>query len=120
MNAGHVIKNCFSGFYALLRDPAGVMCLLVLGLVSFLALKGKIGDMAFSACCTMIPAVVVLMKHRAFRGSDIDEPAPSPPEPMVIPAPPAVVAPDVAATPIAPSTATVTIPLANLPVRGIL
>src|SRR5271155_593765 len=89
MNVGHVIKNCFSGFYALLRDPAGIMCLLVLGIVSFLCFKGKVGDVAFSACCTLIPAVIAMLKHKSFSGSDIDACPPPPPyDPGAVPAPP--------------------------------
>lgn len=120
MNVGHVIKNCFSGVYALLRDPAGTICLLVLGIVSFLCFRGKVSDVAFSACCTLIPAVIALLKHQSFSGSDID--APPPPDPSAIPAPPVVPAIDPNATPQAPTTTTVTttttIPLANLPTRG--
>jgi hypothetical protein len=125
MNVGHVIKNCFSGFYALLRDPAGIMCLLVLGIVSFLCLKGKVGDVAFSACCTLIPAVIAMLKHKSFSGSDIDQcpPAPPVPDPSVVPAP-VVVAPSVDPT-VAPDpsttttvTTTTTIPLVGLPARG--
>ena len=123
MNVGHVIKNCFSGVYALLRDPAGTICLLVLGIVSFLCFRGKVSDVAFSACCTLIPAVIALLKHKSFSGSDIDQcPPPPPPDPSAIPAPPVVPAIDPNATPQAPTTTTVTttttIPLANLPTRG--
>lgn len=67
MNVGHVIKNCFSGVYALLRDPAGTICLLVLGIVSFLCFRGKVSDVAFSACCTLIPAVIALLNIKVFQ-----------------------------------------------------
>lgn len=120
MNVGHVIKNCFSGVYALLRDPAGTICLLVLGIVSFLCFRGKVGDVAFSACCTLIPAVIAMLKHKSFSGSDIDQ-CPPPPDPAVVPVPPAVAPtpdPTVAPAPVTPPTATVTIPLASLPTRG--
>lgn len=125
MNVGSVIKNCFSGVYALLRDPAGTICLLVLGVVSFLCFKGKVSDVAFSACCTLIPAVIAMLKHKSFSGSDIDACPPAPPAP---PADPTVVSPTApASAPVpdpvvapTPSTTTITttIPLANLPIRG--
>jgi hypothetical protein len=111
MNVGHVIKNCFSGVYALLRDPAGTICLLVLGIVSFLCFRGKVSDVAFSACCTLIPAVIALLKHQSFSGSDIDAP---PPDAVPVTMSPLIVSPATIAT-----TAK-TIPLTNLPPRGTL
>jgi len=70
----------FDGLGALLRDPAGTICLLALCAVSVLCLKGKVGDVAFSACCTLIPAVIAMLKHKSFAGADIDQvPPPAPP-----------------------------------------
>lgn len=77
MKALQILKNIFAGVYALCMDPAGTVCLLSLMVVTFLAMHGKIGDVAAAAAFTMIPAVTVLMKHRSFSGADIDQPAPA-------------------------------------------
>jgi len=69
----NVIVKCFSGLYALLQDPAGIICLLALAIVSALCWFHRVGDVSFSACCTLIPAVIAMLKHKAFSGSDIDQ-----------------------------------------------
>jgi hypothetical protein len=74
-----VIKNCFSGLAALLADPIGTLLLLCLAAVSILALRGKVSDMAVCGCFTLISGLGVLMKHRAFSGSDLDRPPLPPP-----------------------------------------
>jgi hypothetical protein len=72
-----VSQNCLNGLYQLLADPAGVICLLSLAIVTMLALDKRIGDVAIAACFTMIPAVAAMLKHKAFNGGSIDQPVPS-------------------------------------------
>jgi hypothetical protein len=67
-----------NGFFALCRDPAGTIALLVLTIVTVLCLKGKIGDVSFAAVCSMLPVVIAALKHRSFSGSDIDQEPPNP------------------------------------------
>ena len=71
----------FDGLGALLADPAGTIAILVLTIATILCLKGKIGDVSFAAVCTFLPAVIAVLKHKSFSGSDIDTPAPNPPPP---------------------------------------
>jgi len=75
-----VLKNCVSGIYSLLQDPAGTLCLLSLSAVTFLAFHGKLGDIATAACFTLISSLAVLMKHKSFQNTEInDTPIPTPP-----------------------------------------
>ena len=70
----NVIKNCLNGIYTLLQDPAGVLCLLSLAIVSFLCYKGHVGDVAFAATTSLLSTLAVIMKHKSFSGSDLDNP----------------------------------------------
>lgn len=67
------ILSMFQGIHQLLMDPAGTICLLVLGAVSFLCYEKRIGDVSFAAVAGIVPAVVALVKHSSFNGADIDK-----------------------------------------------
>jgi hypothetical protein len=68
-----VLKNIFRGLYLLFQDPAGALCLISLCIVSFLCYRGKVGDIAFAATCTLLSGLAVIMKHKSFSGSDLDQ-----------------------------------------------
>lgn len=106
----NIICNCFAGLYCLVQDPAGIMCLLALFIVSGLCWFHRVGDVSFAACCTLIPAVIAMLKHRSFSGSDLDNtlpvpatlPLPPPPDPVTEPPPPDNTAKPVVGSPDAP------------------
>jgi c-di-AMP phosphodiesterase-like protein len=72
-----IVKNCLSGLYALVMDPAGVLCLLSLVIITFLAFEHRVSDMAVVGGFTAISSLAVLMKHKSFQGADVDQPTPT-------------------------------------------
>jgi hypothetical protein len=58
-----IMANCFSGLYALLQLPAGWLSLLALTSVTYLSLKGHLGDVAFASVMSILPAVLTWTEH---------------------------------------------------------
>ena len=73
----NVLKLCFAGLFSLLQDPAGSLCLLSLTVITFLAFEHRVSDMAVVGGFTAISGIAMLLKHKSFSGSDIDQPSPT-------------------------------------------
>ncbi len=59
-----VLQKCVSGFYQLLQSPEGILSLLALISVTYLALHKDVGDVAFASVMTLIPAIMVWTQHK--------------------------------------------------------